>query len=113
MNKLQDIVVGFSAVNVSFDGCARTTLYTVNSDQSIFVSHQGKWSPMEPQMPLERAMLVTRYNSGRTLAIDLEGSEQQALIDHDRFPTLLRKIAQGQMPGQALNRQLSKALGRP
>lgn len=105
----QDRVVAFVVSEHSTDGCFRERKFVVR-DQAISVLPTRDWSPSVPVASLSSATLVTHYSSGRKLEIDIEGGEFEELESQGRLHKMLSKISKGQMPGEALKRQLTKAL---
>lgn len=108
----KDPVIGFSYDLHSHDGCERKCIYKVQKDQVLEVPDAG-WAPMPPHGDITRSSLTTHLESGKTMIVDLEGDEHTALLDHGRFEKLLNSIVRGNMPGEALKRQLTKALDLP
>lgn len=109
----KDQVIGFSYDLHSHDGCDLRCVYKVEKDQAVEVSPRSRWIPMAPNGDITSTSLTTHLKSGKTMVIDLVGDEHAALLDHGRFEKLLQSIVRGNMPGEALKRQLTKALDLP
>jgi hypothetical protein len=109
----KDPVIGFTYDLHTHDGCDLRCIYKVEKDQVIEVSPHSGWAPMSPNGDITRTSLTTLLKSGKTMEIDLEGNEHVALLEHGRFEKLLQSISRGNMPGEALKRQLTKALDLP
>lgn len=102
-------VSSFTLMANSQDGCIRETRYLVKEGKVREVTG-AQWHPMEPRRPLAGATLTTHYQSGRALTIEIDGDEHGALSEQGRLDKLLRKVVGGQMPGEALKRQLTRAM---
>ncbi len=105
----QDSVVAFVVSEHSADGCFRERKFVVRG-QSISALPTRDWSPKAPVASLSSATLITHYSSGRKLEVDIEGGEFEELQNQGRLHKMLSKISKGQTPGEALKRQLTKAL---
>lgn len=108
----RDAVVGFLYQIDTYDGCQKKSVYQV-SEETIKEISSNTWEPMTPSGDVIAAKLTTHFKSGKSLDIDLEDHAHSALLEHGRFDKLLQSIVRGNMPGEALKRQLTKALDLP
>lgn len=108
----KDAVVAFTYSLHSTDQCTQKRVYSVDGE-AVSSPRVGAWEPMTPGGSVASAELRTHFKSGKTLDIELDGDDHLTLAEDGRFEKLLRSIARGNMPGEALKRQLTKALDLP
>lgn len=108
----QDAISGFTYLINSIDGCQMTRCFLVDEQGIREVPGPG-WQPMPSTGCVSTSCLTTRYASGKLRTIDLEGDEHARLADNGGFEKLLSSIVRGNMPGEALKRQLTKAFDLP
>lgn len=108
----RDSVVGFYYQINTSDGCHKKCVFKVSGESIKEIPSDG-WHPMAPDGDVIAAKLTTHFKSGKSLDIDLEDNTHSALLENGRFDKLLQSITRGNMPGEALKRQLTKALDLP
>ena len=108
----KDPVVGFSYDITTEDGCVMQCRYHVHKDDIKELPNAG-WRPMNPTGCTVEAVLTTHYQSDKHLTIEMEGDEHVALQEDGRFDKMLASIVRGNMPGEALKRQITKAYDLP
>lgn len=105
-------VVGFTYEIQTVDGCTKTCNYRVQKETVQALPSDG-WHPMAPLGAPLQAVLTTHCKSGKQMCIELDGDEHEALQTDGRFEKMLSSIARGNMPGEALKRQVTKAYQLP
>lgn len=105
-------VAGFSYEVSTIDGCQCVRRFAISEGKPKELPNQG-WLPMTPKADPDCARLTTHYRDGRALVIELDGPEHTALAGNGGFEKMLSSIALGNMPGEALKRQITKAFDLP
>lgn len=105
-------VVGFTYEIQTVDGCTMSRNYRVQGEDVQELARE-EWYPMRPSGAALQTVLTTHCQSGKRMRIELDGDEHEALQEAGRFEKMLASIARGNMPGEALKRQITKAYDLP
>ena len=102
----------FQYKTVTLDGCQQTQRFSIDK-QKIIPGIPSSWVPVIPTLPVDKAVLVIGYASGKTYEVDVDGQEHHHLVQprskkNPLLHKLMNKIIQGQPPGLVLGKVLNK-----